>query len=1085
MVTFKLNGKTVQGEEGQYILQVAEKYGVDIPTLCHHKALEPAGMCRLCTVELFDGRRTRYVTACNYPIWDGMEIKTDSEAVHQGRKLIVELLLARCPNVPILKNLAKQYEIEAPRFEQGDDTCILCGLCTRTCEKMGANAITLSGRGLDLTVDTPFHVQTDLCIACGACASVCPTGHITLDKIKHQHTLLETEPIPSEYDSGLQGRKPVYVPYAQAVPNTPAIDRSKCVHFKTGGCKICVDFCGVDAIDHSMQDEVIELNVGSIILAPGFEPFDPSKYDTYNYSKHPNVITSMEMERILSASGPTGGHLVRPSDHNEPKKIAWFQCVGSRDLNRCDNSYCSSVCCMYAIKEAVIAKEHAGDDLDCAIFFMDMRTHGKEFERFYDNAREKQGVRFLRSRVHSIDPLHGNDDLSVRYVDESGELQQETFDMIVLSVGLQTSPETVELAERLGIDMTSGNFCKTDTFDPVATSKEGIYVCGAFQGAKDIPQAVVDASAAAAAAGEILSAARNSETKVPEVVPETNVINERPRVGVFVCRCGINIAGVVDVPAVAEYAKTLPYVEYTNDNLYSCSQDTQESMSQIIKQKRLNRVVVAACTPKTHEPLFQETLINAGLNKYLFEMANIRNHDSWVHKNNPEYATKKAKDLVRMAVSKVTLMEPLKEAELEVNQTAMVIGGGISGMAAAKSLANQGYETHIIERSPQLGGQALNLYKTVTGDEIQPKLSGLIAEVEKNNNIHVHLDTSLSKVEGFVGNFEATLSSNGSKETLDFGVAVMATGAAPLKPDEYHYGDDPRILSSLELDKKFIDQDPSLKKLNTAVFIQCVGSREPHRPYCSRVCCTHSIDNALQLKKLNPDMNIIILHRDIRTYGEREYLYKEARAAGVIFIRFSPDKKPEVVLKDGKVLVNTHDPILGRDVQIETDLLSLATAVIPNRDEQLANFFKVPLNDDGFFVERHAKLGPSEFATDGVFLCGLAHYPKPIDESVAQGRAAASRAITLLAQKTIHTSGMVAETSPAMCSQCGVCVSVCPYSAPFFAEDGPWTGRAQINPVLCKGCGLCVASCRSGAIQLKGFDNDQIFSQIFNLSEAV
>ncbi len=661
-------------------------------------------------------------------------------------------------------------------------------------------------------MDTPFHVQTDLCIACGACASVCPTGHITLDKIKQQHTLLETEPIPSEYDVGLQGRKPVYVPYAQAVPNTPAIDRSKCIHFKTGGCKICVDFCGVDAIDHSMQDEIIELNVGSIILAPGFEPFDPSKFDTYNYTKHPNVITSMEMERILSASGPTGGHLVRPSDHNEPKKIAWFQCVGSRDLNRCDNSHCSSVCCMYAIKEAVIAKEHAGDDLDCAIFFMDMRTHGKEFERFYDKAREKQGVRFLRSRVHSIDPLRGSDDLSVRYVDESGQLQLETFDMIVLSVGLQTSPETVELAERLGLELTAGNFCKTDTFDPVATSKKGIYVCGAFQGPKDIPQAVVDASAAAAAAGEILSSARNTETKTPEVIPETNVTNERPRVGVFVCRCGINIAGVVDVPSVAEYAKTLPYVEYTNDNLYSCSQDTQESMSQIIKQKKLNRVVVAACTPKTHEPLFQETLINAGLNKYLFEMANIRNQDSWVHKNNPDFATKKAKDLVRMAVSKVTLMEPLKEAELEVNQTAMVIGGGISGMAAAKSLANQGYETHIIERSPQLGGQALNLYKTVTGEEIQQKLSELIEEVQKNKNIHVHLDTSLSKVEGFVGNFEATLSSNGSEEELACGVAVMATGASPLKPDEYHYGDDPRILSSLELDRKFIDGDPGLKK---------------------------------------------------------------------------------------------------------------------------------------------------------------------------------------------------------------------------------------------------------------------------------
>jgi heterodisulfide reductase subunit A len=676
-------------------------------------------------------------------------------------------------------------------------------------------------------------------------------------------------------------------------------------------------------------------------------------------------------------------------------------------------------------------------------------------------------------------------DLSVRYVTENGKSESETFDMIVLSVGLQTSSETAELAGRLGLEMTEGNFCKTDTFDPVATSKKGIYVCGAFQGPKDIPQSVVDASAAAAAAGEILSQARNTETKTPEIVPETNVTNERPRVGVFVCRCGINIAGVVDVPSVAEYAKTLPYVEYASDNLYSCSQDTQENISQIIKQKNLNRVVVAACTPKTHEPLFQETLINAGLNKYLFEMANIRNQDSWVHKNNPEFATKKAKDLVRMAVSKVTLMEPLKETELEVNQTAMVVGGGISGMASAKSLANQGYETHIIERSAQLGGQALNLYQTVTGEDIQKKLSGLIKEVQNNKKIHIHLETTLSNVEGFVGNFESTLSSNGKEELLEHGVAVMATGASPLKPAEYSYGEDPRILTSLELDRKFLDKDPALKKINTAVFIQCVGSREPERPYCSRVCCTHSIDNALQLKKLNPDMNVFVLYRDIRTYSEREYVYKEAREAGVIFIRYSLENKPEVNLKDGRLLVKTTDPIIGRPVEIETDLITLATAIVPNRDDQLANFFKVSLNEDGFFVERHAKLGPSEFATDGVFLCGLAHYPKPIDESIAQGRAAASRAITLLARKTIHTSGNIAETNPAVCSQCGVCVSVCPYSAPSFAEEGPFAGRAQINPVLCKGCGLCVASCRSGAIHLKGFDNDQIFAQIFALNKAV
>jgi len=440
---------------------------------------------------------------------------------------------------------------------------------------------------------------------------------------------------------------------------------------------------------------------------------------------------------------------------------------------------------------------------------------------------------------------------------------------------------------------------------------------------------------------------------------------------------------------------------------------------------------------------------------------------------------------VRMAVSKVALMQPLKEAELEIDQSAMVVGGGISGMAAARSLARQGYETHIIEKSSQLGGQALNLYRTAKGEDIQEKLSNLVDEIVKNENIHVHLDSEIGHVEGFVGNFETTLSSNGKEENLEHGVAIIATGASPLKPEEYGYGGDARIITALELDRKLIDNDPSIKDLKTAVFIQCVGSREPERMYCSRVCCTHSVDNALTLKRKNPDINVFILYRDLRTYGERELIYKEAREAGVIFIRYTLESKPQVTTENGKLQVKIIDHILGRPVEIETDLLTLATAIIPNRDDRLANFFKVPLNDDGFFVERHAKLGPSEFATDGVFLCGLAHYPKPIDEAIAQGQAAASRAVTLLARETIFTSGTIAETAPALCSQCGVCVSVCPYSAPFFVEDGPWTGRAQINPVLCKGCGLCVASCRSGAIHLKGFDNDQIFSQIFSLSEAV
>ncbi len=957
----------------------------------------------------------------------------------------------------------------------------------RELEEMGK----IKTEGLRLIGITCSHEQAEICncekpiyetldcTGCWKCIEACKEQAI--ERVNVCPILL-----PSEYDMGLAKRKAIYISYAQAVPLKAIRDSEHCL--KIAGvmdCKGCETACMAEAILHEDHEQIEEIEVGSVILSPGFEPFDPSKFDNYNYANHPNVITSMEFERILSASGPTEGHLVRMSDHKEPKKIAWFQCIGSRDLNRCDNSFCSSVCCMYAIKEAVIAKEHAGSDLDCAIFFMDMRTPGKDFEKFYESARDQHGVRFIRSRVHTIDPVTGTDDLSVHYVTEGGEIETETFDQIVLSIGLQTPSEVIKLANKLDIELTDGNFCKTDSFEPVTTSKEGIYVCGAFQGPKDIPQSVVDASAAASAAGEILSDVRNTLTKTPEVIPETDIVGQRPKIGVFVCKCGINIAGVVDVPAVTEYAASLPYVEYVTNNLYTCSQDTQDTMAKVIKEKELNRVVVAACTPTTHEPLFQETLIKAGLNKYLFEMCNIRNQDSWVHKENPDLATEKAKDLVRMAVSKVALMEPLEEAELDVNQTAMVLGGGISGIASARSLARQGYETHIIEKSSSLGGQALNLYHTFDGGNVQKKLSKLVNEIEKDKKIHVHLNTTVTEVDGFVGNFKSTISNNGSQEVLEHGIAVLATGAKPLEPDEYSYGKDPRILTSLELDKKFIENDSLIDSLNTAVFIQCVGSREPDRPYCSRVCCTHSIENALELKKRNPDMSIFILYRDIRTYGEREYLYKEAREKGIIFIRYSLESKPQVKAAKDSIKVTVLDHILGRPIEIDTDLITLASAIIPNRDEKLANFFKVPLNDDGFFIERHAKLGPSDFSTDGVFLCGMAHYPKPIDEAIAQGRAAASRAITLLAQETVYTSGTVAKTQQPICSSCGVCISICPYSAPSFTEEGPFAGRAEINPILCKGCGLCVASCRSGAIHLKGFDNDQIFAQIYAMNEAV
>ena len=919
-------------------------------------------------------------------------------------------------------------------------------------------------------IQHPRYVDELKCIACGVCAEKCP------------------KKIIDTYNSGLSKRKAIYVEYEQAVPLKYCIDPESCIYFvKKGKCGACKKFCPTDAVDFDQKEKTVTLNVGSVIIAPGFKPFDPSNLDSYQYFNYPNVITSMEFERILSASGPTLGHLTRMVDKNEPKKIGWLQCIGSRGMNSCDNLYCSSVCCMYAIKEAIVAKEHAGNDLDCAIFLMDMRTHGKDFETYYNDAMNKHGVRFIRSRVQKINPVPDSKNLEVRYVTENGELKNEIFDLIVLSVGLETSPDMIDFAKTVNIELTEMNFCKTTSFEPVATSRKGIYVCGVFQGPKDIPQAVVDSSAAASAAGEILTSARNTLTKTKEDIPEINVFGEPPRIGVFVCHCGTNIAGVIDVLKVAEYAATLPYVEHSSDNLFSCSQDTQDNMAHIIKEKKLNRIVVAACTPKTHEPLFQETLLNAGLNKYLFEMVNIRNQDSWVHKKYPDIATEKAKDLIRMSVSKAALLEPLEEAELQVNQVAMVVGGGLSGMATAKSLSNQGYETHIIEKNSRIGGEALKLYRTAKGEDVQKELSRLINEIEKDEKICVHYNTEITDVEGFVGNFKSTLSSNGKDQILEHGVAIMATGASALIPEEYNYGKDPRIITSLDLDKKLIEKDSSLKNVKFAVFIQCVGSREPDRPYCSRICCTHAINNALELKKINPDMCVFILYRDIRTYGERELLYKKARDAGVIFIRYSLENKPSVVSQNGNITVSVIDHVIGCPVEIEADLLILSTAIVPNRDEKLANFFKIPMNDDGFFVERHAKLGPSEFATDGVFLCGMAHYPKPIDESIAQGKAAASRAVTLLARKNINTSGTVAATDPINCSSCGVCMSICPYSAPSFIEEDArmFAGKAQINPVLCKGCGLCVASCRSNAIHLKGFDNNQIFSQIFALNSAV
>jgi heterodisulfide reductase subunit A len=903
----------------------------------------------------------------------------------------------------------------------------------------------------------PRYVDLEKCIACGLCAEKCP------------------KKVDSEYDAGLGKRKAIHVKYAQAVPLKYAIDAKNCIYFEKGKCKVCEKLCPAGAINFEDKARTLTIHVGAVIVAPGSEVFDPAINDIYGYSRSPNIVTSLEFERMLSASGPFGGHLIRPSDKSEPKKIAWLQCVGSRDVHEGAKAYCSAVCCTYAIKEAIVAKEHAKDHLDTAIFYIDMRTFGKDFERYYNRAEKEAGVRFIKSRITKIDPLHDTGNLLIRYTDEAGRRVEEDFDLIVLSVGFGVSRETADLAHRLGIELDPYHFASTGSFNPVRTSKPGIFACGAFQGPKDIPSSVIESSASAAMAESILADSRWSMTRTREIPEEIDVGGQPPRIGVFVCRCGTNIAGVVDVPAVAEYARTLPGVAYVEENLFSCSQDTQEKIGQVIKEQRLNRVVVAACSPLTHEAVFQETMANAGINKYLFEMGNIRNQCSWVHGGESEAATEKAKDLVRMAVAKVGQLAPLSEPEITVNQAALVIGGGISGMTAAKNLAEQGYHTFLVERGDVLGGQARSIYETWRGEDVQQNLAGLIEDVQSHKDIEVYLNSELKQVDGFVGNFTSTIETDGKEKILEHGIAIIATGASELKPDQYLYGEDPRVLTSLELDGKFIDDDPSLGKLRTAVFIQCVGSRIEERPYCSKVCCTHSIMNALTLKERNPEMDVFVLYRDIRSYGLREDLYREARTRGVTFIRYDFDREMKVA-RDGEDLrVRFTSYVLGREVEIRPDLLVLATAIVPPSGNSVVQLFKVPVNDDGYFVEAHVKLRPSDFATDGVFVCGLAHSPKPIDESIAQGLGAASRAVTVLSQKRMFGNAIVAQINPESCVGCQGCLAVCPYEAIRYLEDQK---ICEVNPAICKGCGACAATCPSASAQLGGFTSRQIYSQI-------
>ena len=1074
MITLTIDGKKVEVEEGSTVLQAAEKLGIHIPTLCYHKSLEPYGACRLCLVELASSRGSVIQASCVYPAQEGLVVKTDTERVLKNRRIMLELLLARCPDSVRLKEMAAEMSVGEPRFPKKNDDCILCGLCTRVCEeRMGVGAISFANRGSERKVSAPYDKHSPICITCGACKVVCPMESGLLSEI----SLNEPRPIMSEYDMGLSPRSSIYIPFPQAIPKVAVIDRDTCMHFLKDACKSCENFCEAGAIDYEQQDEFEEVDVGAVVLSPGFEQFNPDLKKELGYGRYPNVVSSLQFERLLSASGPYMGEILRLSDQKHPKKIAWIQCVGSREVER---NYCSSVCCMYATKEAIMAKEH-DTNLDCTIFFIDMRAFGKGFDAYYERAKEL-GVRYIRCYPSSVKEVPGTKDLRITYQKDDGDITTEEFGMVVLSTGIRPPKEVRQLAEKFEVKLDKHGFADTQGFAPVETSKPGVYACGPFSGPKDIPETVMEASAGAARAMVLLKDERGTLITHKEYPPEKDVSGQEPRIGVFVCHCGRNIGGFVDVPGVVEYAKTLPNVVYAEDNLYTCSTDTQENIKEMIAEHDLNRVVVASCTPRTHEPLFRNTCREAGLNEYLFEMANIRDQCSWVHMHEPEKATRKSKDLVRMAVAKARLLEPLHKGTLKVNNEALVMGGGLAGMTAALNLADQGFQVHLVEKEQQLGGNFRHIHTLLSGDDPQKKLADIIERINSHPMIDAYLQSEVSAVEGSVGNFKSTIRHNSTEKEVSHGIAIVATGAGEYEPTEYLYGKDKRILTQHYLEEWIAEDKPELQNIKSLVMIQCVGSREEARPYCSRICCSQAVKNAIAIKNIHPETDVYILYRDMRTYGLLEEHYREAREKGVRFIRYEEDQKPEVSVKGNRLEVSCVDPILNVPVRIDCDMVVLAPAIIPNEDvDEVSKLFKISLNQDKFFLEAHMKLRPVDFATDGVFMCGLAHCPKSVEESIAQADAAAARAATILSKDEIEMEATISVVVDENCDGCAYCIDPCPYNALTLIEymyEGGIKKTVERDGALCKGCGVCQATCPKKGIFIRGFKLEQLGAMV-------
>jgi heterodisulfide reductase subunit A len=901
------------------------------------------------------------------------------------------------------------------------------------------------------------YVDPDKCTGCDDCAEVCPVE------------------VVNPFDEKISTRKAIYIEFPQAVPIVYTIDYENCV-----GCGSCDRVCEPGAISFLEKSEEIEVYAGSVIVATGFEVFEPIEMrKEYGYGKYENVITALQFERLLSSFGPTGGKILRLSDGKKPKSIGWVQCVGSRSTQH-GFPYCSRVCCMYATKEASIAKE-ANPDIEITIYYMDIRAYGKDFQQYYDHARDL-GVKYVRGRPSSV---YENKDksITIRYKDTlTGKVEENTVDMLVLSTAIMPSPGNKKLGEILGIEVDENGFFKQESLlsNPIQSTRDGVFLAGCIQGPKDIPDSVSMASGAAAKA---VAPIKDRERHIgKEFPPERDVSFEKARVGVFVCHCGKNVAGFLDVERVTEEAKKLPDVVHSEHMMFACSEDSCKKIKELIQEENLNRIVVAACSPRTHGGLFQDTLMEAGLNKYLFEMANIRNHCSWVHSEDWDAATQKAIDLLKASVAKVRHLEPLSEEEFSIYPKTLVIGGGVSGMKAALALADMGIKSVLVEKERELGGRLRHLYSMFPSDTLaEDIIKPLIKKVKGNRLITVLTNSELVDLEGYIGNYSGTIKQGDKEKKVEFGTIIVATGFREIDvKGKYLYGENKNVISQTELETWFKEGFP--RKPRNVVFINCVGAMDEERSYCCRVGCGVSVKNAKLIGERFPEAKIYILYRDMRVFGkeEEEYYSDVLVNHHVTTIRYAADRKPQVVSDEkGQVTVRVFDDISREEITIEPDLVVLTINTEGEvLTEKLKNMLKVPVDAGGFFIEAHAKIRPLDFSTSGIYLCGAAHYPKSLIDSIAQAEGAASRAAIPIMQEKMKGEGIISEVNEDLCRGCGICETVCAYSAIEMKPREPSGLVAEVNKALCKGCGACAGACLSGAIEQKGYKDKQINAMI-------